>query len=535
MSEWVKRFSAILVAFLVAIFIYETIAPNQPQTSPTSTHTQGISEQRIDQIVERAMKEWQVPGMAVAVISPDRKAPLLKGYGIANVDTNSPVTQDTIFGIASHSKAYTVGALGILVDEAIINWQDRVQKWIPEFQLYDPWVSEHFTIEDLLSHRSGLPLGAGDLMWWPNPDFSRQDVINGLKYLKPSSEFRTKYDYDNLLYIVAGEIVTRASGMAWEDFVQKRLFDPLDMKTCYPVRNRIPSGTDEAYPHAIVNDKLVTTFFTKSEPSSSAASITCSIADHAKWVQMHLNDGKLANGDTLISEKAHKDMWTPRTLKRVSKLMHDKTNMRLTAYGLGWNVSNYFDQVIIQHSGGLQGMVTLTTLLPDSDVAVIVFTNRMLGSPMRAITYQILQDYFGNGDEDWITTLSNGDKASAARAAEAVSATQPTSAEPKAATLATDAYLGIYHDPWYGDIYLEKNADGKHRVRFGRTPVLIGDLSHHDGDTFAVKWDDRSLFADAYIMFNVKDGKVVGATMKAISPETDFSFDFHDLALSKRQ
>lgn len=537
MANGLKNAVMVLVGLLLGFVIFnpknQGTNHNTPQHNSTS-----ISDDRIDAIVTRAMETFNVPGMAVAVMSPDRPTPYFKGYGIANVDTQTPVSPDTIFGIASHSKAYTTGALAILVDEGIIKWDDRVQKYIPEFELYDPWVSEHFTIRDLLTHRSGLPLGAGDLMWWPNPDFSRQDVINGLKHLKPTSQFRTKYDYDNLLYIVAGEIVTRTSGMAWEDFVTERIFKPLDMTNCYAVRRHIPAGTDEARPHAVVDGQLVTTFFTKSEPSSAAASLTCSLKDHAKWVQMQLNDGVLPNGEALFSKRQHAEMWKPITLRGVSNSMRDRINMQLNAYGLGWGISNYHEQLMVQHSGGLQGMVTLTTLLPDTDTAVIVFTNRMLGGPMRAITYQILEEMFGyqspdSDNQDWISFYDVAAKASAERAAATIKNASPQTAETKPASTDLAAVIGTYNDPWYGDIHVRSSDDGKARIIFSKTPVLVGDLSHHDGDTYIATWDDRSLFADAYLTVKVKDGAVVSATMKAVSPETDFSYDFHHLSLSK--
>ena len=216
----------------------------------TETTAQTLSSKQVDSLVELTLKTFNVPGISVGIIK-DGKLIHAKGYGIANLETGRKVDEYTLFGIASNSKSYTAAALGILVDEGKIKWDDKVTDYIPEFKMYNPYVTDEFTIRDLLTHRSGLGLGAGDLMMFPDQsDFTKKDIIHNLRYLKQVSSFRTKYDYDNNLYIVAGEVVARASGMSWEDFIEIRMMQPLGFKNSAASVSRLKDATNSIRPHA---------------------------------------------------------------------------------------------------------------------------------------------------------------------------------------------------------------------------------------------------------------------------------------------
>jgi CubicO group peptidase (beta-lactamase class C family) len=219
----VYSFSTLRISLLLFFFLAEGNA-------------QSVRPSEIDSLVERTMKTFHVPGIAVALIK-DGRTILVKGYGVRSLITKLPTDENTLFAIASNTKAFTAAALGILADEGKLTFDDKVIDYIPGFRLYNPYVTEEFTIRDLLTHRSGMGLGAGDLMIWPEPSlFTREDIIHNLRYLKPVSGFRTQYDYDNLLYIVAGEVVARASGMPYEDFIEKRIIQALGMSTFLPNR-----------------------------------------------------------------------------------------------------------------------------------------------------------------------------------------------------------------------------------------------------------------------------------------------------------
>src|SRR6476660_687831 len=221
-----------------------------------SLYSQPLTSKEIDDLAERTLKAFDVPGIDVGIIK-DGKVIHAKGYGVRSLKTQQKTDENTLFGIASNSKAFTCTALGILVDEGKIKWDDKVRDYIPEFKLYSPYVTEEFTIRDLLTHRSGLGLGAGDLMFFPDSsDFVLKDIIYNLRFLKQVSGFRTKYDYDNNLYIVAGEVVARVSGKSWDDFVQERIIDPLGMVKTATSFDRLTDKKDVIDGHAPVEGKV---------------------------------------------------------------------------------------------------------------------------------------------------------------------------------------------------------------------------------------------------------------------------------------
>src|SRR3984885_3541059 len=277
-------------------------------------NAQAITPDSIDRLVERTLKTFDVPGIAVAIVKDDKMI-FAKGYGYASLATHKKVDENTLFGIASNSKAFTTAAIGILVDEGKIKLDDKVTDYIPEFKMFDPYVTAEFTIRDLLTHRSGLGLGAGDLMDWPDStDFTMGDVIHNLRYLKPVSSFRSKYDYDNQLYKVAGEIVKRVSGMSWEEFIETRIMKPLGMGHSSAAYQRIKDYSNVVDAHSPVDGKVVVIPRYLSTTGNAAGGIYSSVADLSKWVIMQMNDGKYDDGKQLFSEAIHWQMWTPQTI-----------------------------------------------------------------------------------------------------------------------------------------------------------------------------------------------------------------------------
>src|SRR5450759_3381868 len=259
-----------------------------------SISAQTLSSVEIDSLVEKTMRTFDVPGIAVAIVKDD-KVIHAKGYGIRSLTTKQKVDTNTLFGIASNSKAFTTAALGILIDEKKLSWDDRVIDYIPEFRLYSPYVTEEFTIRDLLTHRSGLGLGAGDLMIWPGSnDFTLKDIIHNLRYLKPVSGFRTKYDYDNLMYIVAGEIVARVSGISWEEFIETRIMQPLNMTGSAAAYSRLKNKTNVIDPHVPINGvvQVIERDFNFNEAGNAAGGIYSNLTDMCKWIIMQMNKGK---------------------------------------------------------------------------------------------------------------------------------------------------------------------------------------------------------------------------------------------------
>ncbi|MDF3078497.1 MAG: beta-lactamase [Sphingobacteriaceae bacterium] len=282
----------------------------------SSVQAQVITSRQIDSLAERTQKTFNVPGIAVAVIK-DGKLIHAKGYGVRSLNTMKKVDENTLFGIASNSKAFTTAGLAMLVDEGKLKWSDKVIDYIPEFRMYNPYVTDEFTITDLLTHRSGLGLGAGDLMFFPDSsDFTKEDMIHNLRYLKQVSGFRTKYDYDNNLYMVAGEVLARVSGMTWENFIQKRILDPLGMTATAPSYKLLKDKSNVVDPHAPVDGKVKVIRRDWNEAANAAGGIYSNLTDLSKWLIMQMDHGKYGPGlsKTLFSETVHEQMWSPKTI-----------------------------------------------------------------------------------------------------------------------------------------------------------------------------------------------------------------------------
>lgn len=503
----------------------------------SSTFSQSYSEQLIDSLVNKALQTFEIPGIALAIIK-DNKIIHSKGYGVRSLNTNLPVDENTLFGIASNSKAFTTATLGILVDEGKLNWDDKVIDYIPEFRLYDPYVSNDFTIRDLLTHRSGLGLGAGDLMFFPDStNFTVDDIIHNLRYLKQTSSFRSKFDYDNLLYMVAGEIVKRVSGQSWESFVEESIMRPLGMDNSAASFRRLEDKSNVIDGHAPVEGKVkVVRRHMDIEGENPAGGIYSSIADLSKWVMMHLNNGKYGTEyqSQLLSEEVHNEMWSPQTILPLNRKV-DKYNSHFRSYGLGWFLIDVNGYKEVAHGGSLEGMVTLVTMYPELNLGIIVLTNQQAGGAMVAITNTVKDIYFAMELTDWINIYKEksekGIEASKKITDEIWAEINKNTAAKTSVDL--NKFIGVYKDDWFGEVEIsEKN--NKLFFKSMRSPKLNGEMFFYKGNTFVVKWTIRSFDADSFVKFNLDfEGKPKSIEMKAISPFTDFSYDFHDLDLIK--
>ena len=485
----------------------------------------------IDALAERAMEVFQTPGIAIGVVK-NGELVYAKGHGVREIGRPDPVDPDTIFQIASLTKAFTTASLGILVDEGKLGWDDRVIDYLPEFRMYDPWVTREFTIRDLLTHRSGLGLGAGDLLFWPEAKATREEVIRAIRHLKPETSFRTAYAYDNLLYMVAGEVVGAVTGVVWEDFVEERIMEPLGMAECRSLPDRVEGNANRATPHMVVDGELQTTFFSGRDATAAAGAINCNVSGLARWAAMHLAGGALPDGERLLSEETHAELWKPVTLIPVGDRDREHGRTHFAAYALGWGLRDFFGFLLVRHGGALQGMTTAIALLPEKDVAVIALTNQW-SRAAPAVTSEILNAYVSETPEDWVAIYSSGSAEEAEEARKAVEEAYAARDADSTPSLPIESYVGTYRDPWYGDVFVERGEGGL-VMRFSRSELLTGPLEHFQYDTFVARWLDRSLHADAYVTFILgAAGRVEAIRMKAVSPDTDFSFDFHHLDLRR--
>ena len=491
------------------------------------------AQEYVDAVVERARKEFEVPGVAVAIVK-DGSVVLAKGYGVRKMGDSAPVTPQTLFRIASNTKAFTAAALAILVDQNRIRWDDPVTQHLPAFQMYDPYVTREMTIRDLLTHRSGMGLGAGDLMFFPPSDLSREEIVRRLRFIKPATSFRTTYAYDNLLYLVAGQIIPAVTGRSWDDFVKDRIFTPLGMANSYTSTDGLKNGKDVAIPHSKLSGKLELLPQEDVDNNAPAGSIVSCVADLARWMNLQLAGGTVG-GKHIFSAAQNKEMWSAQTILPIADPAKDEpaaftaTRPNFSAYGLGWTLRDYRGKKIVGHTGGLSGFVSRTALIPELKLGVVVLTNQEATAAHTAIVNTVLDHYLGAPETGWVAAYSAYEKKTRAEAEETMKKATGSRRTDTHPSLPLAGYAGRYRDAWYGDIRIEEDR-GKLYIFFTHSPDLAGALEHWQYDTFIARWAKRSLDADAYVTFSLKpDGSIDEMRMKAVSPLTDFSFDFHDL------
>ena len=492
-----------------------------------------LSSKKVDKLVEEAMEKFKVVGVAVAIVK-DGEVVHSKGYGLKSIETKEKVNEHTLFAIASNSKAFTTAALAILVDEGRLSWQDKVKDIIPEFTMYNSYVTDNFTIEDLLTHRSGLGLGAGDLMFFPDgSDFTMKDVLSNFQYFEPVSAFRTKFDYDNLLYLVAGEVIARVSGMSWEEFVKENIFIPLNMDNSYSSFSQIIDSSNLATPHSTEGDSTKAIDQYIDMINGAAGGIYSNVDDISNWMLVHLNRGKY--GDSLKNElftlARQREMWTINTKLGVNR--NPNYNSHFSGYGLGWGLSDIKGNMSVSHTGGLPGMLSKTIMIPDINLGVVVLTNTSDGGGalFGIVSNTIVDSYLGVDDYGWMEKYyhyyqkrQNAGDSVTMQVWETVAAANTEHINP-------EDYIGIYEDPWFGKIEVFLKGD-QLWFRSYRSPKLIGSMYFYNANTFAIKWEYQDMNADAFAIFSLdEEGKAQSIKMKGISPNIDFSFDFQDLNL----
>jgi CubicO group peptidase (beta-lactamase class C family) len=491
-----------------------------------------LAQDYLDNVAERARKEFNVPGIAVAIVK-DGQVVVSKGYGVRKLGDPAPVTPHTIFGIASNSKLFTSAALGMLVDEGKLDWDDRVVDRFPGFQMSDAYVTREMRIRDLLCHRSGLTLGAGDLLFWPGSDLTASQINYRLRFVPLGTSFRSAYAYDNVLYNVAGAVIQQVSGKPWSEFIRERFFAPLNMRDSKTSIRDIDASTDVVAPHALEDGKLRALEHSPLDNNAPAGAIVSSVDDMSRWVITLLNKGAIGNGKRLFSEQQARTLWTPLTILPIGDASPELADVRphFADYAMGEVLQDYRGHLIAWHTGGLHGMVSIVAMLPESNIGVVILTNQEEEGAFQSIAYTVLDHYLGAPPKDWVgafAAISKRQKEDGEKAVRDAAGKRDLHSKP---SLSLDSYSGRYRDPWYGDVVVETKGDGL-AIRFTHTPALTGKLEHWQQDTFVARWGDRSLLADAYVTFSLNpDGTIERARMKPVSPLTDFSFDFQDLVL----
>ncbi len=491
----------------------------------------------IDGYVRDAMAAFGAPGLALAVVE-DGRTTLARGYGVRRLGTTEAADSHTAFPIGSETKAFTAAALAILVDRHRLSWDDRVVDRLPGFQMYDPYATAHMTVRDLLTHRSGLGLGEGDLLVIPGTTRSRADIVHALRFLKPVTGFRETFAYDNILYIVAGALVEAASGQSWESFVRTNIFSPLGMRDASPYYDAAAANATALHARTGGPIRGIGTQSVLPEPPgfrtiSPAGGINASAEDMARWMAVQLGRGRMADGHLLFSQAQADTMWAPVVVvpSDAFKLPPAYADMQpdLQSYALGWFVESYRGHILIEHGGAVFGALSMLYLIPETRTGISVSINSEDSGARRAVMFHLLDHYLGLKPADWIGRLQAG-RTHSIRQAQAALAAAPGAVpgQGRPPGLALAQYAGSYTDPWYGSMVVGQPSPGRLTIDFTQTPGMTGMLDPVDANRFRTHWADKNI-EDAYLDFTVQDGKVAGVTLSAVSKLADFSFDYQDL------
>lgn len=492
-------------------------------------------------MLDDTVAHHHLPGIAMAVVE-DGQVVFTGTRGERRAGSGEPITPDTLFKIASNSKAMTAAVLARLVDRGQLRWDDPVIKYLPQFRMHDPWVTEHMQVRDLLIHNSGLGLGAGDLMLWPEPNaFTRADILAGLAHLKPVTSFRSGYAYDNLMYVVAGEVAAAAGGKPYDQLLREEVFAPLGMTRCQAGTWSVAQVGNVAQPHArregrnvVINADAATA---PDLTSMAAGGIRCSLRDMTRWMQVLL-DPALVPG--WLTDTQRRALWTAHMPMPLGERQRRWDNAHFSAYGYGWRLSDMDGQWKVAHTGTLSGMYSSLALLPDRHVGVVILINGE-GEDARTVLMQAaLKHYTAPEQKQTVAGYTEQLQAEAPHHASPNKAA-PRTVEPRDAWLrSTDQSTanqhtpppppqGRYRDPWLGQARL-CTENGRLRFSVDKSPTLRGTVTQL-GSRWRIQWD--TLGADAEPWLQVQPGTPPTLTLSAIDPDIDFSYDYQDLQFSR--
>jgi CubicO group peptidase (beta-lactamase class C family) len=417
--------------------------------------------------------------------------------------------------------------------------------------LYNAFVTNEFTLIDLLSHRSGLGFGAGDLIIWPQRTHTDKEIFNGLKHLPQVSGFRTEFAYNNLMYIVAGKIIEKITQKSWSQNIQERLFTPLGMNNSTASFSLLTSNLSNkkiniAKPHLLLKEQLTVLESDYLTNFSSAGSVISNVHDMALWLKVLLNKGELNNKsinngkpklvsipgfNQLYSQTQAGLMWHPHISRQVTEAETQNDNTHFSAYGLGWFMTDFNGMKLVHHSGGMPGMISKVLLIPERDLGIVILTNQQSNAAINAIYREIFEVYLDLPKNDWVAFYQQKEQRQLKRELSRLSEIEEELVQAETPPFVLEKYAQTYIDKWYGEIIITYE-NNKLRMEFSQTPILKGELIYYQDNTFIVRWDDRTLNADAYVKFSVTPhGDISEVTLKPVSYLTDFSFDFQDLKL----
>lgn len=507
--RWLARYLALVLAATAGVAVAQT------------------PKERFDPLVDAVVARYHLPGIAVGVIEHGEIV-YRRTAGELALGSAQPVTPDALFKIASNSKAMTAALLARLVQQGKLRWDDPVKRWLPAFRMYDPWVTEHMQVGDLLTHHSGLGEGAGDLMLWPEPNtFTRQDIVAALAYLKPRYSFRAGYAYDNLLYVVAGEVAAAAGGAPYETLLRREVFEPLGLSRCQVGTWRRDALAPVALPHARRGDGFVP--LPPSDPTvhpttmEAAGGVQCSLDDMLIWARQWL--APTASQLAWLPQAQRDKLWTPYTPMPISAQRRAWDGTRLYAYGDGWRIADVDGALTVSHTGTLSGMYSALYLLPDRSSGFVVLINGDAEDARTVLIEVLLKQFTAPGKARSVDSYA--DELAAKERQRHASRVPDTSGRHLATPAELSGLTGIWRDPWFGDVAICPR-DGKVELASAKSPRLRGPLMRV-GERYLVQWEHGD--AEAWLL--VPTSKAGALRMSKVDPDADFSYDFEDLAFHR--
>jgi CubicO group peptidase (beta-lactamase class C family) len=445
-----------------------------------------IAADQLDKYVAQALRDWEVPGLALAIVKDDHVV-YAKGFGVRKQGEDKPVDTSTLFAIGSASKAFTAASLAMLVDEGKLTWDDAATKHLPGLQLFDPLATRELSVRDLLCHRGGLP--RGDLLWYGSP-YSREEILKRLRFLKPEWSFRSHFGYQNIMFLAAGQIVPRVAGISWDDFVKQRLFLPLGMKGSNTSVRDLAHSDNVASPHAKLDTGVEPIAWRNIDNVAPAGSINSNVNDMAQWLRLQLGDGSL-DGQRLLSAASLREMHAPQTIiPRDENFAQQYPEAHFMAYGLGWFLHDYAGRKIVEHGGAIDGMRAQVALVPEEKLGLVILANHGRSALPSALMFRIFDMALKPEPRDWSAESLARVKKLEEKTKEEKAKSEAERAKDTKPSLPLEGYVGKYANDLYGDIEIRSDAG---KLVLERGPAFIADLEHWHYDTFRAKYRDRAI------------------------------------------
>ncbi len=475
----------------------------------------------IEKYINQAQVDWEVPGMAVAIVK-DGKIIYAKGFGILEEGKKQKVDAQSMFAIASNTKAFISASLAHLVWEEKINWNDKVVSFLPYFELYDNYTTNETTLKDILSHRTGLGTFSGDVIWYKS-EYSAEEVIKHIKYVPQAYSFRAGYGYSNLMFIAAGEVINAITGMPWNKFIESHIFKPLDMSRSITSVNDFADLGNVASPHKTIGGEITPIAWVNWDNMGAAGGIISSVEDMSKWMILQMNNG--VNGaDTLFSPATQLDMWTPQNSFKVSaNSSKNIPSKHFSAYGLGWSIWDYKGNKVISHGGGYDGMYSRVTMIPEQNLGVVVLTNSMTGIT-NPVTMKAIDNMLGTGNRDWSKEALPRSKKYEDYKIKRVQKRIDAQVKDSSPSVKMEEFEGNYFDEFFGEVKIEQ-VNSELVIKFANAPHLNASLSHWHYNTYKLNWDEVHAWFDFGTLQFMLDNnnKVIGIEFDV--PNDDIFFE----------